>query len=123
MTSAPKEPTRQWKTAYRLAFVAVAGVLLAAVCWALLTIGSGTPGKINPKRGDRALAKIEELSLNDTSLGDEALEHLAGLDNLLVLSLEGTGVTPAAVQGLRAPKKLRTVLLDGRQVAGPGSVR
>lgn len=69
----------------------------------------------------RSLQRLDELTLNDTSLSDGSLAYLAGLDTLAVLSLERTRVTPSGAEVLWSLRSLKTILLDGRSIRRPGS--
>ena len=54
---------------------------------------------------------LTDLSLELTTIGDDALKHLAGLTNLEYLNLYGTHVTDAGLEHLKGMKNLKKLYL------------
>jgi DNA-directed RNA polymerase subunit RPC12/RpoP len=67
-------------------------------------------------------SRVKSITLRDSSLTDEELSELEGLEETEALDIEGTAVTNDGLQHLRGLKKLRFVVLRRTQVT-PSGVR
>ena len=67
----------------------------------------------------QGFARLKELYLSETSVSDEGLKHLSGLNQLLVLVLEGP-FTDAGLGNLSGLERLENLQLIGASVEGPG---
>jgi hypothetical protein len=57
--------------------------------------------------------------LDSAPISDTGLRNLAEVDSLVLVSLQNTAVTEAGLEQLGSMTRLKTVLLDGKQIRWP----
>ena len=70
--------------------------------------------------GEDFFATVVDVSLDNSSVTDAALEHLKGLTQLQWLALDGTPVTDAGLKHLKNLTRLQWLGLDATQVTDAG---
>jgi hypothetical protein len=79
--------------------------------------------------GDKALEhlagfeNLEEIDLRGTRVTDAGIPHLARLERLQVLILTNTAISDAAVEQLRSMTQLRYLFLNGTAITPEGAAR
>lgn len=66
------------------------------------------------------LTELRHLDLDYTKIGDEGIEHLAGLQHLLWLDVEDTQITDDALATIGKLSALDSLILDGTAVSDDG---
>ena len=66
------------------------------------------------------LENLERLHLTDTAIGDAGLKHVAGIQSLKILRLEGTKVTDDGINLIASLPNLRGVDLQNTKVSSAG---